>query len=52
MNERTLDQADEEILACEVSDDALEAAADAAEGRPQVPSAMFSGPVGFPDFCC
>jgi hypothetical protein len=52
MSENTIGQADEEVLNCEVSDDALEAAADVAEGRPQIPSAMFSGPVGFPDFCC
>ena len=52
MNENTIDQADDEILTCEVSDDALEAAAGAAEGTAQVPSAQFSGPVGFPDFCC
>ena len=51
MNEKAIDQTDEEVLTCAVSDDALEAAAEA-EGRPQVPSAMFSGPVGFPDFCC
>jgi len=38
MNEKAIDQADEEVLACEVSDDALEAAAEA-EGRPQIPSA-------------
>jgi hypothetical protein len=52
MDENTIDQADEQVLNCEVSDDALEAAADTAEGRPQVPSMQFSGPVGFPDFCC
>jgi hypothetical protein len=35
MNEKAIDQADEEVLACEVSDDALEAAAEA-EGRPHI----------------
>jgi hypothetical protein len=49
MNENTIEQADDEILTCEVSDDALEAAAD---GTALVPSLQFSGPVGFPDFCC
>jgi hypothetical protein len=52
MNEKTIEQADEEVLNCEVSDDALETAGGAAEGRPQVPSAIFSGPVGYPTFCC
>jgi len=51
MNEKAIDQLDEEVLACEVSDDALEAAAEA-EGRPHIPSAVFSGPVGYPGFCC
>ena len=35
MNEKTIEQADEEVLNCEVSDDALETAGGAAEGRPQ-----------------
>ena len=39
MNEKTIDQADEDVLSREVSDDALETAGGAAEGRPQVPSA-------------
>ena len=49
MNEKAIDQADEEVLSREVSDDALEAAADAERN---VPSAIFSGPVGYPTFCC
>jgi hypothetical protein len=39
MNEKTIDEADEDVLSREVSDDALETAGGAAEGRPQVPSA-------------
>ena len=52
MNEKTIEQADEEVLACEVSDDALEVAGGVAGGRAQPPPAQFSGPVGFPTFCC
>jgi hypothetical protein len=33
MNEKTIDQADEDVLSREVSDDALETAGGAAEGR-------------------
>ena len=33
MNEKTIEQADEEVLSCEVSDDALETAGGEAEGR-------------------
>ena len=47
MNEKAIDQADEEVLAREVSDDALEAAADAERN---VPSAIFSGPSRVSDF--
>ena len=49
MNEKTIDQADEEVLSCEVSDDALETAGGAAEGMPQAPSANVSGPVRLSD---
>ena len=53
MNEKTIEQADEEVLNCKISDDALETAGGTAEGRPpRVPSAIFSGPVGYPTFCC
>ena len=52
MNEKTIDQADEEVLSGERTDDALETAGGAAEGMPQFPSAMFSGPVGYPTFRC
>lgn len=51
MNGKAIDPVDEDILSHEVADDALEAAADAGHG-PQQMSLMFSGPVGYPDFCC
>jgi hypothetical protein len=43
MNEKAIDQADEEVLAREVSDDALEAAADAERTFPPRSSAAQSG---------
>ena len=51
MNDKAIDPVHDEILSNEVSDDALEAAADNAWG-PQQMSLMVSGPVGYPDFCC
>lgn len=51
VEEKVIDHADERVFGDEVSDEALEAAADAARG-PQQMSLMFSGPVGYPDFCC
>jgi hypothetical protein len=51
MNDKAIDPVHDEILSDEVSDDALEAAADNAWG-PQKMSLMVSGPVGYPDFCC
>jgi len=50
MNDKAIDPVREEILGDEVSDDALEAAADNAWG-PRHMSLMVSGP-GYPDFCC
>lgn len=51
MNDKAIDPVREEILSNDVSDDALEAAADTEWGAQQM-SLMVSGPVGYPDFCC
>ena len=51
MNDKAIDTVHEESLSNEISDDAIEAAADSA-WAPQQMSLMVSGPVGYPDFCC
>jgi hypothetical protein len=51
MNEKAIDHADDSVLGSDVSDEAIEAAADTERARQQM-SLMVSGPVGYPDFCC